>query len=81
MTRDQYANYVVQKMLDVVDNVQKQILIDAIGPHISSLKKYTYAKHIIAKVEKYLSNRSDGSFRRWFAHEMDDFFEHSCRAL
>ncbi|KAI5694062.1 hypothetical protein M8J75_010153 [Diaphorina citri] len=53
MMKDQYANYVVQKMLDVCEPAQRKILMHKIKPHFTSLKKYTYGKHIIAKLEKY----------------------------
>ncbi|CAG8551227.1 13286_t:CDS:10 [Ambispora gerdemannii] len=52
MMKDQYANYVVQKMLDVVDGEQRDLLVAKIKPHLQSLKKYTYGKHLISKVEK-----------------------------
>nr|CAG8585241.1 15027_t:CDS:10 [Entrophospora candida] len=51
---DQYANYVVQKMLDVVDGDQRDLLVAKIKPHLQSLKKYTYGKHLISKVEKLM---------------------------
>ncbi|TPX66821.1 hypothetical protein SpCBS45565_g04235 [Spizellomyces sp. 'palustris'] len=47
MMKDQFANYVVQKMLDVVDGEQREILVQRIKPHLPSLKKYTYGKHLI----------------------------------
>jgi hypothetical protein len=47
MMKDQYANYVVQKMLDVVDDNQREVLVNKIRPHLQSLKKYTYGKHLI----------------------------------
>jgi hypothetical protein len=50
MMKDQFANYVVQKMLDVVDGEQRELLVTRIKPHLPSLKKYTYGKHLIAKV-------------------------------
>ena len=53
MMRDQFANYVVQKMIDVAEPGQRKILMTKIRPHISMLRKYTYGKHIIAKMEKY----------------------------
>lgn len=53
MMKDQYANYVVQKMIDVAEPNQRKILMHKIKPHISTLKKYTYGKHILAKLEKY----------------------------
>ncbi|KAJ3147291.1 mRNA binding protein puf3 [Geranomyces michiganensis] len=55
MMKDQFANYVVQKMLDVVDGTQRDALVSKIKPHLPSLKKYTYGKHLIttlAEVEK-----------------------------
>ncbi|KAG0291926.1 hypothetical protein BGZ98_002793, partial [Dissophora globulifera] len=55
MMKDQYANYVVQKMLDVVEGEQKDILVAKIKPHLQSLKKYTYGKHLISKVEKLMA--------------------------
>jgi pumilio RNA-binding family len=54
MMKDQYANYVVQKILDVCDAQQRKFLITRIHPHIPSLKKYTYGKHIIARLEKII---------------------------
>ena len=50
MMKDQYANYVIQRMVDVVDGDQREALIQKIRPHLASLRKYTYGKHIIAKV-------------------------------
>ncbi|KAI8819625.1 armadillo-type protein [Fimicolochytrium jonesii] len=54
MMKDQFANYVVQKMLDVVDGTQREVLVQKIKPHLPSLKKYTYGKHLITKVEKLI---------------------------
>ncbi|KAJ1941029.1 mRNA binding protein puf3, partial [Linderina macrospora] len=54
MTKDQYANYVVQKMLDVVDEHQRDMILAKIQPHIPTLRKFTYGKHLISKVEKYM---------------------------
>uniref|UniRef100_A0A7N6BJ13 Pumilio homolog 1 n=1 Tax=Anabas testudineus TaxID=64144 RepID=A0A7N6BJ13_ANATE len=53
MMKDQYANYVVQKMIDVAEPTQRKIVMHKIRPHISTLRKYTYGKHILAKLEKY----------------------------
>ncbi|KAG2235782.1 hypothetical protein INT48_001008 [Thamnidium elegans] len=57
MMKDQYANYVVQKMLDVVDGDQRDLLVAKIKPHLQGLKKYTYGKHLIStclEVEKQM---------------------------
>jgi len=44
MIKDQYANYVVQKMIEVGDSEQKELLISHIKPHIQTIKKYNYGK-------------------------------------
>ncbi len=54
MMRDQFANYVVQKMLEVVDGEQRELLLASIKPQLPQLRKYTYGKHILAKVERML---------------------------
>lgn len=58
MMKDQYANYVVQKMIDVSEPTQRKILMHKIRPHMNSLRKYTYGKHIIAKLEKFFMTKS-----------------------
>jgi len=52
MMKHQYANYVVQKILEVSSPQQRDVLVEYIKPHVSTLKKYTYGKHIINKLEK-----------------------------
>ncbi|XP_069881153.1 pumilio homolog 2 isoform X3 [Dipodomys merriami] len=60
MMKDQYANYVVQKMIDMAEPAQRKIVMHKIRPHITTLRKYTYGKHILAKLEKYyLKNSPD----------------------
>ncbi|XP_078069190.1 pumilio homolog 2-like isoform X6 [Mustelus asterias] len=58
MMKDQYANYVVQKMIDVAEPAQRKIIMHKIRPHITTLRKYTYGKHILAKLEKYYMKNS-----------------------
>ncbi|KAG0335425.1 Dihydroorotate dehydrogenase (quinone), mitochondrial [Podila humilis] len=55
MMKDQFANYVVQKMLDVVDGEQRDIIVSKIKPHLGSLKKYTYGKHLITTMNSLTS--------------------------
>eukprot|EP00471_Norrisiella_sphaerica_P003082 CAMPEP_0184486624 /NCGR_PEP_ID=MMETSP0113_2-20130426/8097_1 /TAXON_ID=91329 /ORGANISM="Norrisiella sphaerica, Strain BC52" /LENGTH=714 /DNA_ID=CAMNT_0026868587 /DNA_START=243 /DNA_END=2387 /DNA_ORIENTATION=- len=52
MARDQYANYVVQRLIEVVDPEQRQYLIQRIQRHLPYLSKLPYGKHIIATIEK-----------------------------
>lgn len=59
MMKDQYANYVVQKMIDVSEPTQRKTLMHKIRPHMNSLRKYTYGKHIIAKLEKFFMKTSN----------------------
>ncbi|PAV78711.1 hypothetical protein WR25_16402 [Diploscapter pachys] len=46
MMKDQFANYVVQKMLDVADAHRRPQLCLAIEPHIPALKKYSHGRLI-----------------------------------
>lgn len=59
MMKDQFANYVVQKMIDVAEPQQRKILMHKIRPHIATLRKYTYGKHILAKLEKFFMKNSN----------------------
>uniref|UniRef100_A0A5K3FEU5 PUM-HD domain-containing protein n=1 Tax=Mesocestoides corti TaxID=53468 RepID=A0A5K3FEU5_MESCO len=52
MMKDQFANYVIQKMLDVAEHPIRKELMTRIRPYLNSLRKYTYGKHIINKMEK-----------------------------
>lgn len=55
MMKDQYANYVVQKVLETCDDQQLELLLNRIKVHLNALKKYTYGKHIVARVEKLVA--------------------------
>ncbi|KAJ7565741.1 hypothetical protein O6H91_02G073000 [Diphasiastrum complanatum] len=55
MMKDQFANYVVQKVLETCDDQQRELLLSRIRVHLHALKKYTYGKHIVARVEKLLA--------------------------
>ncbi|CAF0829030.1 unnamed protein product [Rotaria sordida] len=46
-------------MIDVAEPTQRKLLLQKVRPHIQSLRKFTYGKHIITKLEKYLSKNSD----------------------
>ncbi|XP_077214609.1 pumilio homolog 5-like [Tasmannia lanceolata] len=52
MMKDQFANYVVQKILETCTDKQREILLNRIRVHLHALKKYTYGKHIVARVEQ-----------------------------
>ncbi|KAG5179434.1 armadillo-type protein, partial [Tribonema minus] len=52
MVCDPYANYVVQKIIDVADAEQREGIITEIRAHAAQLKRYTFGKHIISRLEK-----------------------------
>lgn len=55
MMKDQFANYVVQKVLETCDDQQLEVILSRIKNHLNALKKYTYGKHIVARVEKLVA--------------------------
>lgn len=52
MVKDQYANYVIQKIIQTCTGDQREMLLCRIRIHLNSLKKYTYGKHIVARFEQ-----------------------------
>ncbi|KAL3598059.1 hypothetical protein D5086_005977 [Populus alba] len=71
MMKDQYANYVVQKILDTCTDIQRAMLLNRIRTHVHALKKYTYGKHIVARFEQQY-----GEGRRGYANTMSPFVLH-----
>ncbi|ODM20364.1 hypothetical protein SI65_03417 [Aspergillus cristatus] len=57
LMRDQYGNYVIQKILTQLQGTEKEALIDQIKPLLSQLKKYSYGKQIVA-IEKLIFDPS-----------------------
>ncbi|XP_076936568.1 pumilio homolog 2-like [Bidens hawaiensis] len=55
MMKDQFANYVVQKVLETCDDKQLEMILNRIKVHLNTLKKYTYGKHIVVRVEKLVA--------------------------
>ena len=52
MIKDQYANYVVQKILETCNESQRELLLSRVKGHLQALRKYTYGKHIVSRVEQ-----------------------------
>ncbi|XP_039132168.1 pumilio homolog 5 isoform X2 [Dioscorea cayenensis subsp. rotundata] len=52
MMKDQFANYVVQKILETCSDKQRESILERIRIHLPALKKYTYGKHIVVRVEQ-----------------------------
>lgn len=53
--KDQFGNYVVQKVLETCDDRNREHILSRIKVHLNPLKKYTYGKHIVARVEKLIA--------------------------
>lgn len=53
LIKDQYGNYVVQKMIDTATDNDLAVLMDKIKIHSASLHKFSYGKYILAKLENY----------------------------
>lgn len=61
MMKDQFANYVAQKMLGASEGKQREEFTNKIRPHLQFLKKYSYGRHLTAKVEKITASlRNNG---------------------
>jgi pumilio RNA-binding family len=54
MMKDQFANYVVQKLLEVCDDAQRERLLASARAHLPAVKKVSYGKHVVARVEKFV---------------------------
>ncbi|CAH8332267.1 unnamed protein product [Eruca vesicaria subsp. sativa] len=52
MMKDQYGNYVVQKIFETCSADQRVVLVSRVRMHASALKKYTYGKHIVTRLEQ-----------------------------
>ncbi|KAG2241434.1 hypothetical protein Bca52824_096581 [Brassica carinata] len=55
MMKDPFENYVVQKVLETCDDQSLALIISRIKVHLNALKRYTYGKHIVARVEKLIT--------------------------
>ena len=52
MMKDQFANYVVQKILEISNDKQREILLNRVRVDLIALKKYNYGKHIVSRFEQ-----------------------------
>uniref|UniRef100_A0A0A9F4Z4 PUM-HD domain-containing protein n=1 Tax=Arundo donax TaxID=35708 RepID=A0A0A9F4Z4_ARUDO len=54
LMKDQFGNYVVQRVLQTCDDKHLEMILSSIKLHLNELKNYTYGKHIVARVEKLI---------------------------
>ena len=60
----------VQKVLETCNDAQRELLLGRIRVHLHTLKKFTYGKHIVARVEKLLAAGGErGSSGVWGQEE------------
>ena len=52
LMRDQFGNYVVQKLMDIADDAQRMHILEMLRAYAPVLRRYTYGKHILARMEK-----------------------------
>lgn len=57
--KDQFANYVVQKILETCNGQQRDALLSRMKGHLQALRKYTFGKHIASRIEQL---SGDGAF-------------------
>ncbi|XP_015581937.1 pumilio homolog 4 [Ricinus communis] len=55
MMKDPFGNYVVQKVLETCDDRSLELILSRIKIHLNALKRYTYGKHIVSRVEKLIT--------------------------
>ncbi|CAA3031637.1 pumilio homolog 4-like isoform X2 [Olea europaea var. sylvestris] len=55
MMKDQFGNYVVQKVLETCDDRSREFILSRIKVHLNALKRYTYGKHVVSRVEKLVA--------------------------
>lgn len=71
LMKDQYGNYVLQKMLEVADGAQRVELVQKIRPILESLKKFSYGKHL-SSIERLLdrdfSHSGAGGHQSHYGH-------------
>eukprot|EP00181_Compsopogon_caeruleus_P005774 CAMPEP_0184682188 /NCGR_PEP_ID=MMETSP0312-20130426/6276_1 /TAXON_ID=31354 /ORGANISM="Compsopogon coeruleus, Strain SAG 36.94" /LENGTH=884 /DNA_ID=CAMNT_0027133679 /DNA_START=847 /DNA_END=3501 /DNA_ORIENTATION=+ len=51
LVRDQFGNYVVQRVLDEAEPSQRERVVNILKNQVTTIKKYSYGKHIIARLE------------------------------
>ncbi|KAD5961941.1 hypothetical protein E3N88_13414 [Mikania micrantha] len=56
MMKDPFGNYVVQKVLETCDDQSREFILSRIKVHLAALKRYTFGKHIVSRVEKLLTS-------------------------
>lgn len=68
LTKHPFGNYVLQRILESVDVGNQRLLLSRLYPHLGTLKKYSYARYVIGKMEMhklltpYIWNKNEQTF-------------------
>ena len=52
VSHDEYGNYVIQRALEVANAEEREALVAALAPHLDSLRRSGYGKHIASRIMK-----------------------------
>lgn len=55
MMRDQYGNYVLQRVLEVASPEQKAELVAVLQPHLNVVRQFTYGRHLAVRIGEELA--------------------------
>lgn len=53
--KDPFGNYVVQRVLEICNDQSLEFILSRIKVHLNALKRYTYGKHIVSRIEKLIA--------------------------
>lgn len=62
LVRDQFGNYVVQRVLDVARPPQRERVVTILRAQVPAIKKYSYGKHIIARLEEHQASAGTSGY-------------------
>lgn len=68
LVRDQFGNYVVQRVLDVALLPQRERVVTILRAQVPAIKKYSYGKHIIARLEEHQGSSTGTNYHGHAAH-------------
>lgn len=54
MMKDMYANYVIQKAIELAEGEQLNVILRCVKEQAPNLRKFTYGRHIVGYVEKMM---------------------------
>lgn len=54
LVKDQYANYVVQKVMETCDEWQLKLMLGRLKAHHGELSHYPYARHVVTRLERLI---------------------------